>query len=136
MTIATPMLGLYKVMLVKNCKHYITQVPRYSANSHGVLTVKNKNFDIVDVTQFICTKEQQGKHQLTLADSRYLLLVSETAHAVMCQTITQFKEVSLEAIRKTRKSLTNPWHIGTIISDMVPIIDLPTLIKAVLLEKC
>lgn len=135
-TIATPMLGIYKVMLMKNCKHHITQVPGYSINSHGVLTIKNKNFDVINVAHLICTKEQQEKQPLTLCDSKYLLLISDTAHAVMCQTITHFKEVSLAAIRKTRKSLDNPWHIGTIISDMVPIIDLPTLIKAVLPEKC
>ena len=134
--LATPMLGIYKILLLEDYKNRIAKVPGYSTCNQGLLTVRNKNFEIIDISNFILTTEQQEKFTLTLENSRYLLLISETAHAVMCQTVGQFKEIPLDVIKQRKKSHPYPWHIGTIVSDMVPIIDLTALIKAFLHKKC
>lgn len=133
---AIPLTHIFKIVLTKDYQKHISLVPGYLERNYGLLTAYNKVFEIVDITQILNCSRLNSNYKAVFDNYRYLLLISDTAQAILCNSIEDFTDLSFNNIKQTTDRCIFPWKIGTLFPELIPVLDLIALLKANLAKKC
>lgn len=138
MLLATPLLKVAKILSLQEYGASITVLPYSNSYSCGLITITGKTFELIDIETLLWPKAKEYKaiSRPMIADNKYLLLIADTAHAILCQEIVDFKDVALNYLQSRKNNYNCPWYIGNLLPETIPVLDLLALSKAIFLKKC
>jgi len=124
LTLATPLAYLLRARKF-DCK--LTKIPGQPSWFLGLVEDHNQRIGVLDTAQLLLGRARGGQRDLQHEPYRHILVTSDQRWGLTCDDILSVNKLTPEEVRWRTDRQKRPWLVGTLIDQLVAVIDVEIL---------